>query len=430
MATAGAIRPINEDKMHAFLGKVVGDFGAALSSSLVYIGQKLGLYKAMAGDGPVTPAELAQKTSTNERYIREWLINQAAGGYVDYDAASGRYSLSPEQAVALTDEASPFFVGGGFYVVKAMTAAVSRIEDAFKNGGGMLWGEHDPDLFVGVERFFRPGYAAHLIASWIPALTGVEEKLKAGGKVADIGCGHGSSTIIMAQAYPKSKFWGFDNHEKSIETARQRAKDAGVSDRVTFEVANAGDFPDQQYDMIAFFDCLHDMGDPVSACKRAFATVADDGAVLIVEPMAGNTVEENFNIIGRTFHRRIDTLLHGKFNGARRSSAGGSCYGRQLFAIRCLPAASLNSAARRRLRSIGSSKRDVDQPFTGGRPRTDKARRFIEKVPDFSCPSQKEFLYASIYLPRPGSDCCVDTSGERFFSCSIHSRLCHYGPCR
>lgn len=301
MATPGAIRPINEDKMNAFLGKVVGDFGATLSSSLVYIGQKLGLYKAMAVDGPVTPVELAQKTSTNERYIREWLINQAAGGYVDYDAATGRYSLSPEQAVALTDEASPFFVGGGFYVVKAMTAAVSRIENAFKNGGGMLWSEHDPDLFVGTERFFRPGYAAHLIASWIPALTGIEQKLKAGGKVADIGCGHGSSTIIMAQAYPKSNFWGFDNHQKSIETARQRAKDGGVSDQVTFEVANASDFPDQQYDMIAFFDCLHDMGDPVSACKRAFATLADDGAVLIVEPMAGNTVEENFNIIGRTF---------------------------------------------------------------------------------------------------------------------------------
>lgn len=301
MATAGQIRPINEEKMHEFLGKVVGDFGAALSSSLVYIGQKLGLYKAMAGEAPLTPAELAQKTSTNERYIREWLINQAASGYVDYDPASGRYSLSPEQATALTDEASPFFVGGGFFVVKAMTAAVPRIENAFKNGGGMLWGEHDPDLFVGTERFFRPGYAAHLIASWIPALEGVEEKLKAGGKVADIGCGHGSSTIIMAQAYPNSKFWGFDNHEKSTETARQRAKDAGVSDRVTFQFANASNIPDQQYDLITFFDCLHDMGDPVSACKRAFETLADDGSVLIVEPMAGNTVEENFNIIGRTF---------------------------------------------------------------------------------------------------------------------------------
>jgi 2-polyprenyl-3-methyl-5-hydroxy-6-metoxy-1,4-benzoquinol methylase len=293
--------PINEDKMNAFLGKVVGDFGAALSSSLVYIGQKLGLYKALASGEAVTPAELAKKTSTNERYVREWLINQAASGYIDYDSASGRYSLAPEQALALTDESSPFYVGGGFYVIKAMTHAVNRIEDAFKNGGGMLWGEHDPDLFVGTERFFRPGYATHLIASWIPALTGVKEKLEAGGKVADIGCGHGSSTIIMAQAYPNSHFWGFDNHEKSVETARQRAKDAGVSDRVTFAVANASELPDEQYDMVAFFDCLHDMGDPVGACERAAEVLNADGSALIVEPMAGNTVEENFNIIGRTF---------------------------------------------------------------------------------------------------------------------------------
>ena len=292
---------INEDKMHAFLGKVVGDFGAALSSSLAYIGQKLGLYKALASAGSVTPAELATATSTNERYVREWLINQAAGGYVEYDAASGRYSLSPEQAMALTDESSPFYVGGGFYVVKAMTNAVNRIEDYFKDGGGMLWGEHDSDLFVGTERFFRPGYAAHLIASWIPALTGIEEKLKAGGKIADIGCGHGSSTIIMAQAYPNSRFWGFDNHEKSIATARQRAADAGVSDRVTFAVANASELPDEQYDLVTFFDCLHDMGDPIGACKRAAEVLAADGSALIVEPMAGNTVEENFNIIGRTF---------------------------------------------------------------------------------------------------------------------------------
>jgi SAM-dependent methyltransferase len=299
--SAAQPQPINEDKMHAFLGKVVGDFGAALSSSLVYIGQKLGLFKAMAEAGPITPEELAQKTSTNARYIREWLINQASGGYAEYDPATGRYSLSPEQTVALTDESSPFYVGGGFYVVKAMTNAVSRIEDHFRNGGGMLWGEHDPDLFVGTERFFRPGYAAHLIASWIPALTGIEDKLKAGGKVADIGCGHGSSTIIMAQAYPNSRFWGFDNHPKSIETAKQRAIDAGVSDRVTFSVANASEIPDEQFDMVSFFDCLHDMGDPVGACKRAAEVLAADGSALIVEPMAGDTVEENFNIIGRTF---------------------------------------------------------------------------------------------------------------------------------
>jgi SAM-dependent methyltransferase len=182
-----------------------------------------------------------------------------------------------------------------------MTNAVSRIEDAFKSGGGMLWREHDPDLFVGTERFFRPGYATHLVAEWIPALTGIDERLKAGGKVADIGCGHGSSTIIMAQAYPNSRFWGFDNHEASIKTAEERAKDAGVSDRVTFAVANATEIPDEQYDMVAFFDCLHDMGDPVGACKRAYQVLAADGSALIVEPMAGNTVEENFNIIGRTF---------------------------------------------------------------------------------------------------------------------------------
>lgn len=301
MSSAIPGRTIDEDKMHAFLGKVVGDFGAALSSSLVYIGQKLGLYRALADSQSASPVELAAKTSTNERYVREWLVNQAASGYIEYDPATGRYSMTPEQATAMADESSPFFVGGGFYLIKAMNHAVNRIEGYFKTGGGMLWGEHDPDLFVGCERFFRPGYAAHLIASWIPALTGIEEKLKTGGKAADVGCGHGSSTIIMAQAYPNSHFWGFDNHESSIETARQRAEEAGVSDRVTFAVANASTIPDEQFDMVAFFDCLHDMSDPVGACKRAAEVLAPDGSALIVEPMAGNTVEENFNIIGRTF---------------------------------------------------------------------------------------------------------------------------------
>lgn len=301
MATPVQPREINEDKMHQFLGKVVGDFGASLSSSLAYIGQKLGLYKAMAAEGPLTPAELAEKTGTTERYVREWLVNQASGGYVEYDAASGRYSLNPEQAAALTDEHSPFYVGGGFFVVKAMTQAVERIEDYFRNGGGMLWGEHDPDLFIGTERFFRPGYSAHLVSTWIPALDGVEEKLKTGAKVADVGCGHGASTIIMAKAYPNSEFWAFDNHEASIEYARQVAQDAGVTDRVHFEVASAQTIPDQQYDLVTFFDCLHDMGDPVGACRRAAEVLAPGGAALIVEPMAGNTVEENFNPIGRTF---------------------------------------------------------------------------------------------------------------------------------
>src|SRR5689334_12334330 len=254
MATPVQSRDINEDKMHQFLGKVVGDFGASLSSSLAYIGQKLGLYKALAANGSLTAAELAQKTNTNERYVREWLVNQAAGGYVEYDSASGRYSLTPEQATALTDEQSPFYVGGGFFVVKSMTAAVPRIEEYFRSGGGMRWGEHDPDLFVGTEKFFRPGYSAYLVSSWIPSLTGIEAKLQAGGKVADVGCGHGASTIIMAKAFPKSRFWGFDNHEPSIEHARQAAATAGVSDRVTFEVANAAEIPNEQFDLICFFD--------------------------------------------------------------------------------------------------------------------------------------------------------------------------------
>ncbi len=301
MAATAPTRTINEDKMNAFLGKVVGDFGASLSSALVYIGQKLRLYDALADDGPATPAELAKRTHTNERYIREWLINQAAGGYVEYDPKSGTYSLTPEQAIALTDEHSPFYVGGGFFVIKAMTAAVPRIEEYFCQGGGMRWGEHDPDLFIGTEKFFRPGYSAHLVSSWIPSLTGIEAKLEAGGKVADVGCGHGASTIIMAQAFSKSRFWGFDNHESSIGHAREAARAVGLPDRVKFEIANAAEIPDEQFDLVCFFDCLHDMGDPVGAMARAKQVLADDGSVMIVEPMAGNTVEDNFNPIGRTF---------------------------------------------------------------------------------------------------------------------------------
>ena len=295
-----ATRLIDEDKMNQFLGKVVADFGASLSSALVYIGQKLGLYQALA-EGPATPTELAERTNTHERYVREWLINQAAGGYAEYDAGSGKYSLTPEQATALTDEHSPFYVGGGFFVIKAMIAAVPRIEQYFRNGGGMRWGEHDPDLFIGTERFFRPGYSAHLVSSWIPALTGIEASLTAGGKVADVGCGHGASTIIMAQAFPKGHFWGFDNHEESIRRAREKAQATGVADRVSFVLADAANIPDEQFDLVCFFDCLHDMGDPSGATTRARQVLAKSGSVMIVEPMAGNTVEENFNTIGRTF---------------------------------------------------------------------------------------------------------------------------------
>ena len=292
---------INEDKMHAFLGKVVGDFGASLSSMLAYIGTKLGLYSALAESNGMTPAELAEKTGTNERYVREWLLNQASGEYVHYDPATGKYSMLPEQRVAMTDESSPFYVAGGFYLLKALLNAQPTIADGFQTGKGMLWGDHDPDLFVGTEKFFRPGYQMHLTAEWIPSLTGIEEKLKAGGKIADVGCGHGASSIILAQAYPNSKIYGFDNHEPSIKHARSAAEKAGVADRVEFQVAAATDYPDNKYDLIAFFDCLHDMGDPEGAAKHAFETLSEDGSVMIVEPMAGNAVEENFNIIGRTF---------------------------------------------------------------------------------------------------------------------------------
>jgi SAM-dependent methyltransferase len=292
---------VDQGKLDAFLGKVVGDFGAALSADLVYIGQRLGLYQAMARLGPLTPVELARKTDTHERYIREWLLNQAASGYCEYDPRSGKYSLSPEQALALTDETSPAFVGGGFFVIKAMGSAVPRILKAFKEGGGLLWGDNDADLFIGTERFFRPGYAAHLTAAWIPALTGTEAKLKAGARVADVGCGHGASTIIMAKAYPNARFFGFDTHAPSIEHARKAAKEAGVGDRITFSVASAQDFPGENYDLIAFFDCLHDMGDPVGAMRRAAAALAKEGSALIVEPMAADAVEGNFNPIGRTF---------------------------------------------------------------------------------------------------------------------------------
>jgi 2-polyprenyl-3-methyl-5-hydroxy-6-metoxy-1,4-benzoquinol methylase len=292
---------IDQAKLEAFLGKVVGDLGAAMSTSLAAIGDKLGLYKAMARLGPVTSEILAHKTETSERYVREWLINQAAGGYVEYDSATGKYTLPPEHALALTNEDSPFFVGGGFQLTNAVLKAQARIEQNFKTGGGMLWGEHDPELFRGTERFFRASYIGHLVQSWLPALDGVVNKLQKSATVADVGCGHGASTIIMASAFPKSKFYGFDNHEPSIQSARQAAEQSGVQDRVTFETATAVGFPDYRFDVIAFFDCLHDMGNPLGALKQARATLRDDGTVMLVEPMAGAKVEENFNPVGRVY---------------------------------------------------------------------------------------------------------------------------------
>jgi SAM-dependent methyltransferase len=292
---------LNQAKLEAFLNRAVGDFGAAVSAALVLIGDRLGLYKAMAGSTPLTSAELAERTGTNERYVREWLINQAAGGYVEYNPATGKYHLPSEHAAALADDHSPFFVGGGFQVVTAMIKASDRIASAFQTGEGMFWGEHHTDLFEGTERFFRPGYSANLVANWIPAIPALQDKLKAGARVADVGCGHGASTIIMAQAFPKSLFWGFDNHAPSIVHARKGAYTAGVADRVKFDIAGATNFPSSGYDFVAFFDCLHDLGDPVGSLRRARETLNPGGVVMIVEPMASENVEGNFNPVGRVY---------------------------------------------------------------------------------------------------------------------------------
>jgi SAM-dependent methyltransferase len=255
----------------------------------------------MRGAGPIAPEELASRTDTDVRYLRYWLINQAAGGYVEYDPETDRYTLPDEHALALADEGGPYFVAGGFGLMNAALKAEPRISEAFRTGGGLLWGEHDHDLFVGTERFFRPGYVANLVSSWIPSLDGVEEKLRAGATVADVGCGHGASTIIMAQAYPNSRFFGYDFHAASIATARRAAQEAGLTDRVVFEVATASGFPGSDYDLIAYFDCFHDLGDPVAAAQRAFRALANDGTVLVVEPQAGERTEDNLNPVGRIF---------------------------------------------------------------------------------------------------------------------------------
>ena len=293
---------INEAKLNQLLGKFVTDFGAAFHAGLVVIGENLGLYKALAGTAPLTAAELAQRTNTNERYVREWLNAQAAGGYVEYDAATNRYYLSEEQAFTLADEKSPAYLPGAFLVAVSALRAVPKLTERFRTGEGLGWHEHDHGLFRGTELFFRPGYAANLMSSWIPALEGVEAKLKAGANVADVGCGLGASTILMAGAYPNSTFVGFDYHDASIETARQRAADAGVTERVKFEVARAKDYPGSKYDFVAFFDCLHDMGDPVGAASHVRQSLAADGTWMIVEPFANDQVGDNLNPVGRAFY--------------------------------------------------------------------------------------------------------------------------------
>jgi SAM-dependent methyltransferase len=296
-----------EAEIEQFVHKALGDVGSALTASLVVIGDKLGLYRALDDGGPATPAELAARTGTTERYVREWLSAQAAAGYLTYDPRSGRYTLPAAHAASLTDDTSPACVLGAFQAMTAAMRAEPRIADGFRTGKGVGWHEHDPDLFVGVERFFRPGYNAHLVNEWIPALDGVREKLERGARVADVGCGLGASTVIMAKAFPRSTFVGFDYHEASIERARERARGAGVADRTRFEVASAKSYPGT-YDVVACFDCLHDMGDPVGAARHVRKSLAPDGTWLLVEPFANDHLEANLNPVGRLFYS-VSTLV-------------------------------------------------------------------------------------------------------------------------
>jgi SAM-dependent methyltransferase len=293
---------VDPAKLNEFAGKMVGDLGAAMSAALVVIGDQLGLYKELAKGGPATSEELAQRTRTAERYVREWLAAQAASGYVGYDAASGRYVLSPEQAMVFADEGGPAFMAGAFDIVRSLFRDEPKVTAAFRSGKGVGWHEHDVCLFRATERFFRPGYAAHLVPEWIPALDGVQAKLERGARVADVGCGHGASTVVMAKAFPNSRFFGFDYHAPSIERARQMAAEEGVGERCRFEVAAAKEYPGSDYDLVAFFDCLHDMGDPVGAARHVRETLHPDGTWLIVEPFANDKLEDNLNPVGRIFY--------------------------------------------------------------------------------------------------------------------------------
>jgi 2-polyprenyl-3-methyl-5-hydroxy-6-metoxy-1,4-benzoquinol methylase len=292
---------IDPEKFQELANKMVGDMGVAFGAGLVLVGDRLGLYKSLAEKGPATSAELAARTGTFERYVREWLAAQAAAGYISWDAVAQRYFMTEEQAMVFANEASPLFVPGAFEVAAAMMRDEPKVTEAFRTGAGLGWGEHDACLFRGTERFFRPGYAANLITSWLPALDGVVAKLEGGASVADVGCGHGASTILMAKAYPKSQFTGFDFHQPSIERARQSATEAGVADRVRFEKASAKEFPGR-YDLVACFDCLHDMGDPAGAAAHVRSALNADGTWMVVEPFANDDTAANLNPIGRMFY--------------------------------------------------------------------------------------------------------------------------------
>jgi 2-polyprenyl-3-methyl-5-hydroxy-6-metoxy-1,4-benzoquinol methylase len=319
---------IDENKLNEFMGKVVGDVGAAMSAALVVVGDRLGLYKGLAKAGPSTPAQLAQATGTHERYVREWLNAQAAGGYVAYDAKTGTFSLPPEQAFALAEDLSPASCPGIFLIARAMFDAVERTTENFRSGAGLAWGDQHRCLFEGTERFFRAGYIGNLLSAWIPALDGVKAKLEAGARVADVGCGLGASTLLMAKAFPKSRFHGFDSHAGSIEMARQRAQEAGVADRVAFDVAGSTTYGGGTYDLVAHFDCLHDMEDPVGAARHARETLAKDGTWMVVEPFASDRPEQNHNAVGRVFYSASTMLCvahslsqHGPALGAQAGEA-------------------------------------------------------------------------------------------------------------
>jgi ubiquinone/menaquinone biosynthesis C-methylase UbiE len=298
---------MDSEKLHAFAGKTVAEISAAVSAALVVIGDRLGLYRALAENGPVTSHELAAATGTDERYLREWLANQTAGGYIEYDPTFATYLLPVEHAYMLANPTSPMYVQGAFQMIQAVFAVEPQITDAFRTGSGFGWHEHDTRLFEGVARFFRPGYNANLVTAWIPALTDVEEKLRRGAHIADVGCGHGSSSIIMAQAFPRSSVVGFDYHRQSIESARREASAAGCQN-VSFDVARAQDYPGTSYDLVTFFDCLHDMGDPVGAARHVRKSLAPDGTWLLVEPYANDRLEDNLNPIGRVYYAFSTTI--------------------------------------------------------------------------------------------------------------------------
>lgn len=317
---------VNEERLNAFLGKAVGDLGAAISAVLISIGDELGLYRELA-KGPMTAAELAQRTGTNERYIREWLANQAAGGYAEYDGGSGRYSLNQEQALCLADPNGPVDLPGAYSIVQDLFHVRQRALENFRTGNGMEWGEHHPCLFQGTERFFRAGYNANLLSAWLPALDGVVDKLTRGARAADVGCGHGASTVLMAKAFPQSQFIGIDYHDASIETARRRADEAGVSN-ARFEVADATSYDTRDLDFIAFFDCLHDMSDPAGAARHAREALKPDGNCMIVEPFAGDRIEDNLNPVGRVYYGAsslvcvpVSLARHGPALGAQAGEA-------------------------------------------------------------------------------------------------------------